>query len=240
MRFGLICNANLIYSRHHSKLRLSLRWCHAPAGVRRVVIVRAGLRRADVAARSRASTARSYAFSPRSRGAPPGEPGAFWRACMRCGRSRRACWRDWRWLSARNSTGGDMPRIESIAKRSSPPAGPIARSTAIGSTRKGATSGARMPPCAHATAPRAWAGIMASAARSTGGCSRSRTASAPSASCHPGARYASIIATRRDRCAGSCATSATPRSGCSATIASACGRRPPMSIARAALNAQRK
>ena len=35
------------------------------------MIVRAGLRRADVAARPRASTARSYAFSPRSRGAPP-------------------------------------------------------------------------------------------------------------------------------------------------------------------------
>ena len=80
-------------------------------------------------------------------------------------------------------------------------------------------------PCARATAPRGSTGIMASAARSTGGCSTSRMASAPSASCRPGARSASIIATRRDRCAGSCATSATPRSGCSATMSAACGRR---------------
>ena len=44
-----------------------------------------------------------------------------------------------------------MPRIESIARRSSPPTAPIARRTAIGSTRRGATSGARTPPCARAT-----------------------------------------------------------------------------------------
>jgi Recombination endonuclease VII len=57
-----------------------------------------------------------------------------------------------------------MPRIAIIARRSSPPAAPIARRIAIGSIRSGATSGARMPSCARATAPRAWAGLMASAA----------------------------------------------------------------------------
>ena len=129
---------------------------HRP-GVRRVVIVRAGLRRAMA---PRVDAPPQHARTPsrplaRARAASA----AFRRACVRCGRSRRTCWRDRRWLSATSSTGGDMPRIESIARRSSPPTAPIARRIAIGSTRSGATSGDRMPPCARGTAARGSAGL---------------------------------------------------------------------------------
>ena len=181
----------------------------------------------------RASTARSYAFPPRSRGIRPARQGGS--ACLHAGpggqdarvggtgrgfQQRAAQAAICRGSKASRGEARRQPRLSRGASRSAQRG--EARQVALGRRS-----------CARATAPRGWTGIMASAARSTGGCSTSRMASAPSASCRPGARSASIIATRRDRCAGSCATSATPRSGCSATIAGACGRRAPMSTASA-------
>ena len=202
------------------------------------MIVRAGLRRADVAARPRASTARSYAFSPRSRGAPPRERGAFWRACVRCGRSRRACWRG---SAVAFSNEQHRRRYAEDRKHREEKLAANRAYRAAHRDRLNAERRDKWRSDADLRARHSGARLgrkYGLSRESTGGCSKRRTASAPSASCHPGERSASIIATRRDRCAGFCATNATPRWGCSATTAGACGRQAPMSTARAAVNAR--
>ena len=177
------------------------------------------------------SAARLSLLAPLARRSAPRARGLF--ACLRRGaeRSRRADGGDGcgfqqrtaqeticRGFQASRAQARVQPRLPRRASRAAQRA--LARQLAIerGLSRAPA-HGARRS--------------MALAPSITGGWSSSRTASAPSASGHPGARSASIIATPRAWCAGSCATSATPRSGCWATMPAACWRPWPISTASA-------
>ena len=115
-----------------------------------------------------------------------------------------------------------QPRLSRAAPRAAQRA--VARQVALG---------CRLSRAARACTP--GQELWPQRASSTGSCSTSRTASAPSAGSRPGARSASIIATRRNACAGSCATSATPHSACSTRMSAACWRPWLISTAPAAL-----